>query len=85
MAVAAGLGWIAAGVVVVALAGSTIHALAIVVGISLLLGGLTRVTRAIRCQVDDRVIAALTSAASVIFGLLALIWPDMIDHYRASQ
>ena len=76
LAVAAGLGWIAAGVAVVVWAGSTIHALAIVVGISMLLGGLTRVTDAIRGRVDDRVIAALTGAASVIFGLLALTWPD---------
>ena len=37
LAVAAGLGWIAAGVAVVVWAGSTIHALAIVVGISMLL------------------------------------------------
>jgi uncharacterized membrane protein HdeD (DUF308 family) len=77
VAVAAGLGWIVAGVVVLAWAGSTIHALAIVAGISMLLGGLTRVTGAIRGRVDDRVIAALTGAASVMFGLLALSWPDM--------
>jgi uncharacterized membrane protein HdeD (DUF308 family) len=76
LAVAAGLGWIAAGVAVVVWAGSTIHALAIVVGISMLLGGLTRVTGAIRGRVDDRVIAGLTGAASVIVGLLALSWPD---------
>ena len=76
MAVAAGLGWIAAGVVVMAWAGSTIHALAIVAGISMVLGGMTRVIGASRGRVDDRGIAALTGAASVIFGLLALSWPD---------
>jgi hypothetical protein len=57
-------------------AGSTIHAVAIVVGISMVLGGLTRLAGAIRGGVDDRVIAALTGAASVIFGVLALSWPD---------
>ena len=76
LAVAAGLGWIAAGGAVVVWAGSTIHALAIVVGISLVLGGLTRMTGAIRGRGDDRVIAALTGAASVLFGVLALSWPD---------
>jgi uncharacterized membrane protein HdeD (DUF308 family)/alpha-beta hydrolase superfamily lysophospholipase len=76
LAAAAGLGWIAAGVAVVVWPGSTIHALAIVVGISMVLGGVTRVTGAIRGRVDERVIAALTGAASVIFGLLALSWPD---------
>lgn len=77
LAVVAGLGWIAAGVAVVVWAGSTIHALAIVVGISMLLGGLTRLVGAIRGRVQDSGIAALTGAASVIFGLLALSWPDM--------
>jgi Secretory lipase/Short repeat of unknown function (DUF308) len=43
----------------------------------MVLGGLTRVTGAIRGRVDDRVIAALAGAASVIFGLLALSWPDI--------
>ncbi|MGN6868568.1 MAG: alpha/beta fold hydrolase [Solirubrobacteraceae bacterium] len=77
LAAALGLGWIAAGVVVVAWAGSTIHALAIVVGISMVLGGLTRIARAARGDVEDRVIAALTGTASLIFGVLALSWPDI--------
>src|SRR6185437_11883410 len=72
LAVALGVGWIAAGVVVVAWAGHTIHALAIVVGISMVLGGLTRVAGAVRGNVEDRVIAALAGAATVIFGVLAL-------------
>jgi uncharacterized membrane protein HdeD (DUF308 family)/acetyl esterase/lipase len=76
VAVAAGLGWIAAGVVVVVWAGSTIHALAIVAGISMILGGVTKVTGAIRGRVEDRVIGVLTGMASVILGLLALSWPD---------
>jgi uncharacterized membrane protein HdeD (DUF308 family) len=72
-----GVGWIAAGVAVLAWAGSTIHALAIVAGISMVLGGLTRVAAAVRGGVDERVIAALAGAASVIFGALALSWPDI--------
>jgi hypothetical protein len=43
----------------------------------MVLGGLTRVARAIRGGVGDRVIAGLTGAASVIFGVLALSWPDI--------
>ena len=76
VAVAAGLGWIAAGIVVVVWAGSTIHGLAIVVGISMILGGLARLTGAMRGRVEDRAIGVLTGAASVVFGLLALSWPD---------
>jgi uncharacterized membrane protein HdeD (DUF308 family)/alpha-beta hydrolase superfamily lysophospholipase len=77
LAGAVGLGWIAAGVVVVAWGGDTIHALAIVTGISMVLGGVTRVAGAIRDGVDDRVITGLTGAASLIFGVLALSWPDI--------
>jgi uncharacterized membrane protein HdeD (DUF308 family) len=76
-AAALGIGWIAAGIVVVAWAGRTVHALAIVVGISMVLGGLTRVAGAVRGGVEDRVIAALAGAASVIFGVLALSWQDI--------
>jgi secretory lipase/short repeat uncharacterized protein DUF308 len=72
-----GLGWIAADVAVLVWAGSTIHALAIVTGISMVLGGLTRLAGAVRGGVEDRVIAALAGAASLIFGVLALSWPDI--------
>ncbi|HJS94543.1 MAG TPA: DUF308 domain-containing protein, partial [Solirubrobacteraceae bacterium] len=71
------LGWIAAGVVVLIWAGSTIHALAIVTGISMVLGGLTRIAGAVRGRVDDRVIVGMAGAASVIFGVLALSWQDI--------
>jgi alpha-beta hydrolase superfamily lysophospholipase/uncharacterized membrane protein HdeD (DUF308 family) len=77
LAIALGLGWIAAGIVVVAWPGHTIHALAIVAGISTVLGGLTRIAGAIRGGVDDRPIVALTGTASVIFGALALSWQDI--------
>ena len=58
-------------------AGSTIHALAIVTGISMVLGGLTRIAGAVRGRVDDRVIVGMAGAASVIFGVLALSWQDI--------
>lgn len=63
LAVGVGLGWIAAGVTVLAWAGGTIHAAAIVAGISMVLGGLTRVADAVRGTVADRVLAALTGAS----------------------
>lgn len=73
----AGLAWIAAGVVVLVWAGSTIHALAVVAGISLVLGGLSRVAGAIAGRVQDRWIAVLSGVAGVIFGALALSWSDL--------
>ena len=72
-----GFGWIAAGVASVAWAGSTIHALAIVAGISMVLGGVARLLGVARGGVDDRVIAAMTGAASLICGALVLSWPDI--------
>ena len=72
-----GLLWIAAGVAVLVWAGSTIHALAMVAGISMVLGGGTRIAGALRGDVDDRVIAALAGAAGAIFRILALSWPDI--------
>ena len=77
LAVAAGLGWLAAGVLVLAWAGSTIHALAIVAGISMLLGGAARLSVAVRARGADRAVATLTGLASVVFGALALSWPDL--------
>jgi uncharacterized membrane protein HdeD (DUF308 family) len=77
LAVAAGLGWIAGGALVLAWAGITIHALAIVAGISLVLGGVARIGQAVRGRADDGLIALLIGAANVIFGVLALSWPDL--------
>jgi alpha-beta hydrolase superfamily lysophospholipase len=72
-----GLLWIAAGVAVLVWSGSTIHALAIVAGISMVLGGATRIAGAVRGDVEDRAIAALAGVAGAIFGVLALSWPDI--------
>jgi uncharacterized membrane protein HdeD (DUF308 family) len=77
LAIATGLGWIAGGVLVLAWAGITIHALAIVAGISLVLGGLARIGRAVRARAEDGLIAVLSGVANVIFGVLALSWPDL--------
>lgn len=75
--VMAGLGWLAAGIVVVAWPGITIVALAVVAGVSMVIGGLARIMSALRGTADQRVAAALSGLASVIFGALALSWPDV--------
>ncbi|MGN6390851.1 MAG: lipase family protein [Gemmatimonadales bacterium] len=74
---AVGVGWFVAGALVMAWAGITIHALAIVAGVSMLLGGLTRLASARGGGGDDRLIAALSGLASVVFGALALAWVDV--------
>ena len=60
---AAGGAWIAGGVVILLWAGITIHALAIVAGISLLLGGLARIAGAVHSRRGERWIATLAGAA----------------------
>lgn len=74
---AAGVGWLVAGIVVLAWPGITIFALAIVVGISMIVGGAARIISAVWGTADQRVAAALSGLASVIFGVLALSWPDV--------
>lgn len=70
-----GLGWLVAGIVVLAWPGITIVALAIVAGISMIIGGAARVVLALRGTADQRLAACLSGLASVIFGVLALTWP----------
>jgi uncharacterized membrane protein HdeD (DUF308 family) len=77
IAVLAGLGWIAAGILVVAWAGITIHALAIVAGLSLLAGGLSRIAAAVRSSTENRVTDGLLGLATIVFGALALSWQDV--------
>ena len=77
IAVIAGLGWLAAGIVVAGWPGITVLALAIVAGISMIAGGAARTAAAWRGTADQRVAAALSGLASVIFGALALSWPDV--------
>jgi uncharacterized membrane protein HdeD (DUF308 family) len=64
-------------VLVLVWAGSTIHALAIVAGMSMVLGGFARLNAAVRARGADRAVAALTGLAGVVFGALALSWPDV--------
>jgi|tagenome__1003787_1003787.scaffolds.fasta_scaffold20985471_5 uncharacterized membrane protein HdeD (DUF308 family) len=73
----AGLGWLAAGIVVAAWPGITIPALAIAAGISMVAGGVARLAAAWPGTADERAAAALSGLASVIFGVLALSWPDV--------
>lgn len=72
-----GLGWLAAGIAVAAWPGITIVSLAIVAGISMVIGGFARITWTLRGPADQRVAAALSGLASVSFGALALSWPDV--------
>ena len=51
--------------------GLTVHSVAVLVGIVLLVGGLLRIASGIRGSADERVISAVSGLARSIFGILA--------------
>ncbi len=72
-----GVGWIVVGVLAAAWAGITILALAVIVGVWMVVSGVTRLAQALHGQFDARIAHAAAGLSSVIFGLLALSWPDV--------
>jgi len=75
-AVAGGL-LLAAGFVAALAPGLTVRGIAIVVGIGMLLSGVARVGAGWRSQVEERYSAAVGGLAAIVFGILALAWPDV--------
>jgi alpha-beta hydrolase superfamily lysophospholipase len=73
----AGVAWIAAGVLVLAWPDITTRGLAVVVGVTLIVGGLLDVVAGLRGTTDERLAAVISGLASMIFGVLALTWPDV--------
>lgn len=76
-AVVAGAAWVAAAIVIVAWPDITTRALAIVVGVALIVGGVLDVAAAIRGSSDERLAALIGGTASAIFGALAIAWPSV--------
>lgn len=77
-ALSAGL-WVVAGLVVLVLPGLTVRLLAVAVGVSLVVDGLLRLAAAARRGVpgEDRVADAAFGLTGTVFGVLALVWPDI--------
>lgn len=73
----AGAVWILAGLAILFVPGLTIRALALIVGISLIFGGLVRLGSIRRGSWDDRVSGALLGLSTIVLGVLALAWPDV--------
>jgi uncharacterized membrane protein HdeD (DUF308 family)/alpha-beta hydrolase superfamily lysophospholipase len=74
---AAGVAWITAGIVVLAWPDVTVRGVALVVGIAMIVGGVVDVVSSLRGSTDERIAAVIGGVASVIFGVLALSWPDV--------
>jgi uncharacterized membrane protein HdeD (DUF308 family)/alpha-beta hydrolase superfamily lysophospholipase len=70
-------GWIAVGILIAAWPDLTVRGIALVVGIAMIVGGLGDLVGGLRGTQDQRLAAVLKGAASVVFGVLALSWPDV--------
>ena len=73
------VGWIVLGVFVLAWPGLTVRAVAIITGVLLLVNGAAGVGTALLKGRgwDDRIADAAFGATGLIFGVLALVWPDI--------
>jgi uncharacterized membrane protein HdeD (DUF308 family)/alpha-beta hydrolase superfamily lysophospholipase len=69
--------WIATGVLVLAWPSITTQALAVVVGLALIMTGVLDVIAGIRGDLDERLAGIIGGVASAIFGVLALSWPSV--------
>lgn len=69
--------WIAGGIAVLVWLGRSIQLLPAVLSVLLVLGGLGSLAGATRGRVSERVLAVASSLAQVVFGILALAWPDL--------
>ena len=72
-----GAGWIVLGIAVLAWPGLSVEALAVVVGVALVVDGVVDIVRAVTGRVAEPAAELLGGAASVVFGVLALTWPDV--------
>lgn len=71
--------WLGAGVLILVSRGLTVRVVAVVVGVGLIVGGVLRALGGLRrgVTVDARVAALMLGVAEVVFGVLALAWPDI--------
>lgn len=75
---AVGALWILGGLVLLVAPGLTLRSLALIVGIALIVSGLARLVGGLRVgTIDARAAAVLAGVAGIVFGLLALAWPDI--------
>ena len=78
-ALGVGLGsvWVALGVAIVVWPGLSVRGLAVLVGVGLVIAGMGDVAAAARGSTDERLASALRGTATLVFGVLALAWPDV--------
>ncbi len=71
-----GVAWIAAGILVLAWLGHSIQLLPGFLAIVLIASGVGRLAGVLRGRLSSRVLAGAVGVAEIMFGALALLWPD---------
>lgn len=69
--------WILGGIAVLVWLGRSIELMPVVLGILLIVGGLGSLVGIGRGRISERVLAAASAVAQIVFGGLALLWPDL--------
>lgn len=69
--------WILGGAAVLVWLGRSIELLPTVLSVLLVLGGLGSLVGVTRGRVSERVLAVASGVAQIVFGVLALLWPDL--------
>jgi uncharacterized membrane protein HdeD (DUF308 family)/pimeloyl-ACP methyl ester carboxylesterase len=70
-----GVIWIVVGIIATSRPGWSVHALAVAVGIALVLGGAIKVASAVFGDGDERFVLSLSGLTNVVLGVLAFSWP----------
>lgn len=74
---AIGIGWIVVGIVVLVSRGFATSTLGLIVAIALIVTGVLRIAGAVTRHGQGWITAIVLGAASVVFGAIALAWPDL--------
>lgn len=69
--------WVALGVAVLFWPGLTVRTLTFLVGMYLIVDGIGDIVDSIRAKTDQRVASFIMGLATIVFGVLALTWPDI--------